>query len=74
MKEVIVYSKPGCSKCVMLKKWLGVKSIEFSETDITQDEESFNKIVSLNRTSLPQLEIDGEFVDYKEFNDILVEL
>lgn len=70
-KNIKVYTKPGCSKCDMLKMWLKAKGFEFSETDIIANEESYTKIVDAGRMSLPVLEIEGEFVDYQEYNDIL---
>lgn len=71
MKDVTVYSKPNCGKCKMLKRWLDIKGLEYSEVDITQNEESYGKIVSAGRTSLPVLEINDEFVDFEEYNEIL---
>lgn len=55
----------------MLKKWLKIKDIDFTEIDITEDEGAFNLLVNNNRRSLPQLSIEDNFVDYDEFNDIL---
>lgn len=70
-KDVLVHTKPGCGQCRMLIMWLNAKGIEFKETDILENEQSFDKIVEAGRMSLPVLEIDGEFVDYQEYNDIL---
>lgn len=66
-----VYSKDGCSKCVMLKRWLDVKKIEYTEVNISEDEESRQKLIEAKKRSLPVLEINGEFVTYNEYNDIL---
>lgn len=70
-KDVLVYTKPGCGQCRMLSMWLNAKGIEFKETDILENEQSYNKIKEAGRMSLPVLEIEGEFVDYQEYNDIL---
>lgn len=70
-EKITVYSKPGCKQCSNLKLWLDAKSIEYSEVDVTQDKDSLDKIISANRLSLPVLEINEEFVDYKVYNDIL---
>ena len=70
-KDVLVYTKPGCGQCRMLNMWLNAKGIEFKETDILENEKSYNKIVEAGRMRLPVLEIEGEFVDYQEYNDIL---
>ena len=66
-----VYSKPNCGKCDMLKRWLEIKKIEFTEVNIMEDEVSLSKLRDAGRLSLPVLEINDEFVDYNEFNDIL---
>lgn len=56
---------------MMLKRWLEIKDIGFSETDITENEDARNKVLDAGRMSLPVLEINNEFVDYNEFNDIV---
>lgn len=71
MNELTVYSKPNCSKCNMLKRWLEIKKIDYQEIDVSKDEKSLDKLVSSNRTSLPVLEISGEFVDIDEYSDII---
>lgn len=70
-KEVKVYSLELCSRCKMLKMWLNAKDIEFTEVDVDEDLEAREKLVQAERTSMPVLEIDGEFVEYDEYNDIL---
>lgn len=71
MSDILVYSKPNCKNCKMLKRWLDIKKIDYAEVDITQDEDAYEKLVSTGRTSLPALEVNGDFVEYKEFNEIL---
>jgi len=71
MNDILVYSKPNCKNCKMLKRWLDIKKIDYSEVDITQNEDAYEKLVSTGRTSLPALEVKGDFVEYKEFNEIL---
>lgn len=36
--EIIVYSKPSCQACRLTKKWLADRGLEFTEADITTDE------------------------------------
>ena len=71
MKTLNVYSKPNCSKCTMLKRWLEIKGIDYNEIDISENQEGMDKLVSSNRTSLPVVEIEDEFVDLNEYNDII---
>ena len=37
-KQVLVYSKPSCTACTNVKRWLTARSIPFMELDITTDE------------------------------------
>lgn len=71
MKTLNVYSKPNCSKCNMLKRWLEIKGIDYNEIDISKNQEGMDRLVSSNRTSLPVVEIEDEFVDLNEYNDII---
>lgn len=71
MKTLNVYSKPNCYKCNMLKRWLEIKGIDYNEIDISKNQEGMDKLVSSNRTSLPVVEIEDEFVDLNEYNDII---
>lgn len=70
-KKVVVYSKPNCGYCTRLKMWLDAKEIEYSEINITQNEEAYEKFLANGRTTVPALEIDGEFVEHEIYNDIL---
>lgn len=71
MKTLNIYSKPNCSKCTMLKRWLEIKGIDYNEIDISENQEGMDKLVSSNRVSLPVVEIGDEFVDLNEYNDII---
>lgn len=68
---ITLYSGTGCSKCMMLKRWLEIKEVDYNEINVHEDEESLKKLQEAKRTSLPVVEINGEFVDFKEYNDIL---
>ena len=70
-KKVVVYSKPNCRNCTMLKMWLDAKGIDYSEVDVTQERSALNKIREAGYSSLPALEINGDFVKYEVYNDIL---
>lgn len=71
MKTLNIYSKPNCPKCTMLKRWLEIKGIDYNEIDISENQEGMDKLVSSNRMSLPVVEIEDEFVDLNEYNDII---
>ena len=70
-KEVVVYSKPGCKNCTLLKMWLNSKEIDYNEVDVTQERSALNKIREVGYSSLPALEVNGDFVKYEVYNDIL---
>ena len=70
-KKVIVYSKPGCKNCTLLKMWLNSKDIDYKEVNVTQERSALNKIREAGYSSLPALEINGDFVKYGVYNDIL---
>lgn len=70
-KEVVVYSKPSCKNCTLLKMWLSAKEIDYNEIDVTQERGALNKIREAGYNSLPAIEINGDFVKYGVYNDIL---
>lgn len=68
---VKVYTNTNCGKCNMLKRWLKLKSISYSEVNISENESGYNKLIEANRTSLPVIEINDMFVDIEKYDDIL---
>lgn len=70
-KSVILYSNTGCSKCAMLKKWMQMKNIAYEEKNISEDEEARQTLLNNGLRQLPQLQIEGDFITFEEYNDIL---
>ena len=70
-KEITVYSKPSCKNCTLLKMWLNSKELDYNEVDVTQERSALNKIREAGYSSLPALEVNGDFVKYEVYNDIL---
>lgn len=63
MKKVSVYTKDYCPYCESAKSLLEFKDVNFQEIDVTNDPETFNKIVEQTGwDTVPQIFIDGEFV------------
>ena len=60
--SVILYTT-GCPKCKILQKKLDSKGIQF---DISED---VDFMIEKGFTSAPVLEVDGEFLQFKEAND-----
>ena len=54
--EYTVYVKPNCTYCAAMKRDLTSNGIEFTEVDLTQDEEALEKVSALFSTA-PVLEV-----------------
>jgi len=62
-KKVIVYSTPTCPYCVMLKKFLKEKGVEFEDINVAEDQEKAQYMVEKSgQMGVPVLEVDGEFI------------
>lgn len=57
--SVVLYST-GCSKCKVLEKKLNTDGIKYS---ISHD---INKLVEKGFQSVPVLDVDGDFLDFKD--------
>ena len=66
-----VYTNNGCRNCKMLKRWLDNKEISYEEVNIGEDPSARAKLIGMGRRNLPQVEVDGEFIDFKEYNELL---
>ena len=60
-EEVILYST-GCPKCIVLKKKLDNKGIEYTENN------SVDEMLSLNITLVPVLKVGGSMMDFAQAN------
>lgn len=70
-KEINLYTNTGCSKCNMLKRWLDMKGISYQELNISEDDKARQNLINKGYRQLPQIEIDGEIIEFAEYNDIL---
>lgn len=70
-KEINLYTNTGCSKCKMLKRWLEMKGISYQELNIGEDDKARQNLINKGYRQLPQIEIDGEIIEFAEYNDIL---
>lgn len=48
-----VYTKPACVQCEMTKKLLDKNGVSYTTVDITQDQEAYDKIVSMGFMAAP---------------------
>ena len=60
VKEIVVYTSNGCSKCAMLKKWFKNKNADFEEKNL-EDVDVMANLVMRNVVvlSAPALEVEG---------------
>ena len=52
----------GCPKCVILKKKLSQKNIEYTEVNDTQ------QMLNMGLQSVPWLEVDGQMMNFEQAN------
>ena len=60
VKEIVVYTSSGCSKCITLKKWLKSRNADFEEKSL-EDLDVMASLVMRNVvvSSAPALEVEG---------------
>lgn len=61
MNDVILYST-GCPRCNVLKQKMNSKGISFTE------DSDIDKMLSMNITQVPVLEVDGKRMEFTEAN------
>ena len=63
MPQVIVYSTPTCPYCDMAKNFLKENKVEFSEFDVSIDQENAQEMIRKSgQTGVPVLDIDGTII------------
>ena len=63
MPQVIVYSTPTCPYCDMAKNFLKENKVEFSEFDVSIDQEKAQEMIRKSgQTGVPVLDIDGTII------------
>lgn len=50
---VVVYTKPACQQCDATKRWLKQHAIRFTQHDLSEDEETLEKIKSMGYQGAP---------------------
>lgn len=51
--QVIIYSKPACVQCTATKRSMEAKGIEFTELDVTKDQNAYDAVVALGYRQMP---------------------
>lgn len=60
---ITIYSKDECPKCVKAKELLARKAVVYVEINIEADDEAKLFLVNRGFRSVPQIEVDGVFID-----------
>lgn len=68
----IVYTKEDCGFCVMLKKLLESKDLEYTEVNIEEDDDARQFLINEGHRSVPQIYksgmlIEGGFTGMKKY-------
>ncbi len=62
-KKVRVFSTPSCAFCVVLKRYLDSKGIEYEDVDVSKDDKILKEMVELSgQISVPVVEIGKDVI------------
>ena len=74
-KKVTVFSTPTCPYCVMVKRYLDDKKIEYQNVDVSKDQESAEKMFKKShQMGVPQIWVGEDVVvgfDPGQIDDLL---
>ncbi len=57
---ITVYTKPSCVQCDQTKRFLDKSKIDYLTIDITENQEAFDKIISMGFKSAPVVITDND--------------
>jgi len=60
---ITIYSKDQCPKCVQAKELLSKKGVSYVDINIEADQEAKVFLVARGFRSVPQIKVDGVFLD-----------
>ena len=73
--KIRLFTTPICPYCFSLKRFLQEKNVEFEEVDVSANEVAMEEMIDeTKQTTIPVLDIDGEFVvgfDRKKICELL---
>lgn len=70
MSEVTVYSSNMCSTCEMVKQFLTLRGVEFTEKNVSTDLEGRSELLALGYDTTPVTVVDGRVVSGFDVNDL----
>lgn len=60
--NITVFSRKGCMKCMMTKRFLNEHNLDFKEVDVDEDEAAMARLRKLGAKSLPVVEDSNKVV------------
>lgn len=62
-KTVTIYSTPTCTYCKMTKEFFGANNVQYTEIDVSQNEEKRNEMVDKSgQMGVPVIDIDNQII------------
>jgi glutaredoxin 3 len=63
MASVTIYTTPTCAYCKMSKEFFKEHNVDYSEKDVTKDEQARNDMIQKSgQMGVPVIDIDGQIV------------
>lgn len=63
MKNVAIYTTPGCIYCKMAKDWFNENNVEYTEYDVSADAEKREEMMKkTGQMAVPVIDVEGEIV------------
>lgn len=60
---ITLYSTPSCPYCKLVKDYLKEQNIVFTEMDVSQDNDSIQKMVKLSgQMGVPVIDVNGQII------------
>ncbi len=61
--SITLYSTPSCPYCKLVKEYLQEQKVAFTEVDVSQDNESIQKMVKLSgQMGVPVIDVNGQII------------
>ncbi len=62
-KKIRIYSTPTCTYCIILKKYLSEKGIDYEDLDVSENEEAQKEMIEKTKQmGVPVIDIEGEII------------
>ena len=68
-----VYTTPGCAQCVMTKRWLDSRGIDYDTMDLSESPDDYEAVKALGYKAAPVVAV-GEHEHWSGFRVDLLEL